>query len=695
VKTCPQCDSGYPDSRTTCPTHGLPLNEIRDLRPGMVVHQSYRIVRKLGQGGMGAVYLAQHILMDEPRALKFLSPELSSDQAFTARFLREVRTLRQIRNRNVVDCGDLESAEDGSLFFSMEFVDGPDLRGLLNVCHPERSAPGPQRQVFVAGVGAESKDLQLHFGALPVELALSIARGIAEGLGAAHAKGMVHRDIKPENILMAKDGGARLPKIADFGIVATKESSTAYTRTGGTLLTMAYAAPEQWRGTAAAELDGRTDFYALGGVLYEMLTGQTVFYAENYEGWARQHQTTPPQPPSALRPELANWLGLDALVLRLLAKDRNQRPKDVAELLGLLDAVRLVPSDAHRETIKEAGKQVEGKHSRQVSLWAWVAAAVVLLAVAFAGSRIFRSKSPAATRSGVSGIPPGLIEEPLPQAQPTIKGGLPPWEEAARASQPTPSSQKTGKAAKKQDIFDQINPTKPQVSNPSVQPQDTAAIESQAEALPSRKRYVEALPLLDDACKAGNRDACAGLGRIYEHALGVSQDYPRAAALFSKACEAGSAVGCSDLGDLYTSGNGVTLDYSRAATLLAKSCDAGYTRSCSNLGTLYATGNGVAKDYSKSAILFTRSCDAGDARGCAFLGVLYVSGDGVAKDYPRAVTLYAKACDAEDAWGCAYLADMYKNGTGVGKDLGKARELYTKACSMGEESACREVERPH
>jgi len=315
MKTCPQCSTGYPDSHITCPTHGVLLNEIRDLKPGMIIHQSYRIIRKLGQGGMGAVYLAQHTLMDEPRALKFLSPELSQDQAFTARFLREVRTLRQIRNHNVVDCGDLEAAEDGSLFFSMEFVDGPDLRGLMH------NTTGP----------------------LPISLALSITRQIAEGLGAAHSKGMVHRDIKPENILMARDGDRWLPKIADFGIVATKESSTAYTRTGGTLLTMAYAAPEQWRGTAAAQLDGRTDLYALGGLLYEMLTGQTAFQAENYEGWAEQHRNTPPQPPSTLRPDLVNWQGLDALVLRLLAKDRNDRPKDVAELLRLLDAVVCLP----------------------------------------------------------------------------------------------------------------------------------------------------------------------------------------------------------------------------------------------------------------------------------------------------------------------------------------------------------------
>src|SRR5580704_7618624 len=278
MKICPQCTTGFSDRETSCPTHGTTLSEIRELKPGMIVHKTYRIVRKLGQGGMGSVYLAEHTLMNEPRALKFLSPELSADQDFTSRFLREVRTLRQVRNMNVVDCGDLESAEDDSLFFAMEFVDGPDLGTFL------RNASQP----------------------FDVALALRFTRNIAEGLGAAHAKGMVHRDIKPENILMARDGESWVPKIADFGIVATRELST-YTQTGALLLTPYYAAPEQWRGMRASELDCRTDLYALGGVLYEMLTGQKALNAHDYHGWAQQHLTIEPRPPSFLRPDLANW----------------------------------------------------------------------------------------------------------------------------------------------------------------------------------------------------------------------------------------------------------------------------------------------------------------------------------------------------------------------------------------------------
>jgi len=321
MKICPQCETGYHDSHDTCPTHGGLLSEIRDLRPGMLIRGTYRIVRKLGKGGMGAVYLAQHTLMDEPRALKFLSQELSEDENFTARFLREVRTLRQVRNRNVVDCGDPERAEDGALFFSMEFVDGPNLRDFL------KTAPKP----------------------FDVPLALNITHGIAEGLGAAHAKGMVHRDIKPENILMLRDRDYWVPKIADFGIVATRESSQ-HTQTGSTLLTMAYAAPEQWMGMRAADLDGRADLYALGGVLFEMLTGQTVFEAESYHGWAQKHLNAQPIAPSSLRPDLVRWRGLDEFVLRLLSKDRNARPSNVAEFLALMTRIDFDPSIPVRTT---------------------------------------------------------------------------------------------------------------------------------------------------------------------------------------------------------------------------------------------------------------------------------------------------------------------------------------------------------
>jgi serine/threonine protein kinase len=663
MKHCPQCDSGYPDSHTTCPLHGVVLNEILDLKPGMVVHQSYRIVRKLGQGGMGAVYLAKHTLMDEPRALKFLSPQLSRDQAFTGRFLREVRTLRQVRNRNVVDCGDLEAAEDGSLFFSMEYVDGPDLRDFLNGFRPDAPDdchPDPQKCCHPERSAAQSKDLRLPFGALPVELAIHIARGIAEGLGAAHGKGMVHRDIKPENILMAREGGAWVPKIADFGIVATKESSSVYTRTGGTLLTMAYAAPEQWRGAPAAELDGRTDLYALGGVLFEMLTGQTPFQAENYEGWARQHQTAPPPPPSTRRPELANQQGLDALVLRLLAKDRSDRPKDAAELLGLLDAMQCLPSDAQRKTavenrISHATKLLQRKVFRQVPRWgrtpliAVLALAIVITGIAFS--------LPSSTISKHAGE--------FDKAHNYIIGG----------------------------IF-----------------RNLACLRDNAEACRVlgiiyrsgngvARDYSHAAELFNKSCDAGDAEGCGLLGYMYDQGTGVEHDPSRAAALYSqkaalflKACNAGDASACEDLGFMHENGDEISRDYSRAAAFYLRACEAGKASDCFDLGFMYDQGTEIARDYPRAAGLYSRACDAGIARACSLLGDMYAVGNGVAEDYAKAAATFSKACYAGDSSGCNELASWYMNGWEIGKDAGMAKQLYEKGCFMGDKDSCNYAE---
>jgi serine/threonine protein kinase len=541
------------------------LIESAEMEPGTLIRGKYRIVRQLGRGGMGTVYLAEHLMLGRLRALKFISKDLSQDPAFLKRFRREALAASELQHPNVAQVVDLDQAEDGNPFIAMEYVEGPDLRHALEA------------------------------GPFPVERALAIARGIALGLGAAHEKGVVHRDVKPENILLAGGNGQpETPKLLDFGIAAMKESATVVSRTHGLMLTPPYAAPEQWKGMSAEEIDGRTDLYALGGVLYLMLTGKTAFQASSSEGWMYQHLQEQPLTPSQLRPELSNWLGLDALVLRLLAKDRKDRPKEATELVGLIDAVQYLPTEVHREIVGEdavpVSKRAEINRLRRLPIWVWLALVLVLLVTSVVAGRIFWPKPPTATRSGVSGVPPGLVEEPLPQnagesvisdsntpttsiAQQSRKGGLAPWKEAAQESQLKLSSQTTGKAAKKPDIFDRVSPATQQVTNQPVQQQDIAAVERQAKALLSQKRFAEALPLFDHACTVGNRDACVALGRIYEQALGVARDYPRAAALFSKACDAGIAPACSNLSDIYAFGaGGVKQDIPRAQELARKAC---------------------------------------------------------------------------------------------------------------------------
>ena len=219
MKTCPLCDTAYPNHHSNCDRDGALLIESRELEPGTVIRGKYRIVRLLGRGGMGTVYLAEHILLGRVRALKFISSELSQDPKFLKRFRHEAQAAIGLRHPNIVQVVDLDQAEDGSPYIAMEYVEGPDLRNAL------------------AG------------GAFPVKRALAIARGVALGLGAAHSKGIIHRDVKPENILLAVGNDVlEIPKLLDFGIASMKESATAISRTRGLMLTPEYAAPEQWKG---------------------------------------------------------------------------------------------------------------------------------------------------------------------------------------------------------------------------------------------------------------------------------------------------------------------------------------------------------------------------------------------------------------------------------------------------------------
>ncbi len=305
MKTCPVCDTDYPDQHNTCPTDGAVLIVSHELAAGSLVRGKYRITRKLGQGGMGVVYQAEHILLGGRVALKFLTGDLGKDPKFIKRFRMEARAAYQLRHPNIVEVTDLDQAEDGNLFIAMEYVEGPSLRAVLD--------EAPAR--------------------LEIARALVLVRGIASGLAEAHKHATVHRDIKPENILLAtsRDGWEQ-PKILDFGIAAMTESVTRTSITRGLMLTPDYAAPEQWEEMPAAEMDGRTDLYAMGCVFYEMLIGQTPFHAHNMEAggvsiWRRR----PGRPASCGR----SWpigLGLDGLTMRLLAKNRDDRPQD-AELL--------------------------------------------------------------------------------------------------------------------------------------------------------------------------------------------------------------------------------------------------------------------------------------------------------------------------------------------------------------------------
>ncbi len=591
MKTCPVCDTPYPDQHVTCPTDGAMLIASRELEPGHIVRNKYRIVRKIGEGGMGVVYLAEHILLGGQIALKFLGADLSSNPQFIKRFRQEARVAYQLRHPNIVEVSDLDQDEEGNLFIAMEFVAGPSLRTVIH------QAEGP----------------------LSVVRTLSIVRGIASGLGAAHARGAIHRDVKPENVLIGTDpNGTEHAKVLDFGIVGMTEGVTSASgpasRTHGLLLTPEYAAPEQWRGMPAAELDGRTDLYALGGIMYEMLTGRTPFKARNLEGWMFQHLQATPDPLDQLRPDLdRDYYGLGALVMKLLARERDDRPSSVIAFLASLDNVgrrptvieppkpipRPLPPDPKLEpepTPKPEPKpepvpKPQPHTARKFLIFVGGLAAVIVLTVVLVQQSRPLTDAPNFSPSG--GDYP--ISEPVSITDSTPNAVI---HFTADGSAPTESSQVytgpfpslvSGTRVRAMAIAEGHKPSN-EVSNTytwdsNVQLPDSvknSPVYDQAEYLYKNKQYVPARSLFTSSCDSGDMRACNYLGYIYAQGLTGARDRDQAHTIWQKACDGGNFSSCASLGTLYQEDN----DTTNARKYFQKACDGGLSQGCSLLQDL-------------------------------------------------------------------------------------------------------------
>lgn len=251
---------------------------------------NFRILEKLGEGGMGIVYKAQDVRLDRFVALKFLPPHLAASEQDKARFIQEAKSAAALNHPNVCSIIDIQE-HDRQLFIVMEFVDGLTLM--------ERK------------------------GSLGVKQAIDIGIQIADGLAVAHEKGIVHRDIKPENIMVRKDG---IVQIMDFGL-AKLAGTTRLTKMGSTVGTLGYMSPEQVQGQ---EADHRSDIFSLGVLLYEMLTGRSPFAGAHESAILYEIVNVDVPPPSSVKPELDP--SLDAIVLECLEKDPTERYQSVAEV---------------------------------------------------------------------------------------------------------------------------------------------------------------------------------------------------------------------------------------------------------------------------------------------------------------------------------------------------------------------------
>jgi serine/threonine-protein kinase len=270
---------------------------------------NYTLTAKLGEGGMGVVYLAEHPVIGRKVAMKAIHPELSRNPEVVSRFVTEAKAVNQIGNEHIVDIHDFGTTPDGEFYFVMEFLQGDALADRL-----KRAAP------------------------LEPARALAIAAQVADALGASHQHGIIHRDLKPENIfLINRSHTTDFVKVLDFGLAKLtqgEEKVTHKTRTGSVMGTPYYMSPEQCEGKP--NIDHRADIYSLGVILFEMLTAKVPFGGEGYGEIIVKHITAPVPPPRAINPLLSP--ALEAIILRALAKPRDQRFQSMEEFAqALLD----------------------------------------------------------------------------------------------------------------------------------------------------------------------------------------------------------------------------------------------------------------------------------------------------------------------------------------------------------------------
>lgn len=276
-----------------------------------VLAERYRIKRRIGEGGMGVVYEAEHVVLEKRVALKVLSPDLSHKKELVERFLREAKAASRIGHENIVDITDFNRTNSGIVFFAMEYLDGKDLATVI-----------------------EDQDC------ISWERAKNIIIQICRALSAAHAKGIIHRDLKPENIFLIEHGGRKdFVKVVDFGIAKITglgEEGRKLTKTGMIFGTPDYMSPEQASGKKP---DHRIDIYALGVILYEMLTGRVPFEADSFMGILTKHMFEEPKLPSERRPDLPAFeipRDVESLIMKAMSKDRESRFHSMSEFAAAI-----------------------------------------------------------------------------------------------------------------------------------------------------------------------------------------------------------------------------------------------------------------------------------------------------------------------------------------------------------------------
>jgi len=315
---CPACQADVADGAKFCTLCGAKLpktqSEGDDPLLGRIFARNFRIEKLLGVGGMGKVYRATQLSLDKPVVLKLLHAHYAHDETLVARFHREARAASRLNHPNSINIIDFGQDDDGTLFMAMEFLHGRDLFTVL-----QTESPVPEDRVA------------------------RIVRQVCSALAEAHNQGVIHRDLKPENIMVEDRPHQKdFVKVLDFGIAKIQDPEGKDTRTltaqGMVCGTPEYMAPEQARGEI---LDARTDVYAIGVLMYQLVTGQLPFQADNAIGIVTKHIVEKPRPLRETAPDRAISPEMEAIVLRCMAKKREERFQNILELSDALEPIAL------------------------------------------------------------------------------------------------------------------------------------------------------------------------------------------------------------------------------------------------------------------------------------------------------------------------------------------------------------------
>jgi len=437
IRRCPDCGAQYGLSATFCPFDGQPLvterwEPVVDTLMGTLVDQRYEVVAAIGEGGMGTVYKVRHAALGRPFAMKVLRRDLASDDKLAARFIQEAKATAAVKHPNVVAITDFGRLPDGRPYFVMELCNGQTLSQALKT-------EGPLDPGRAARIGVK----------------------VARALAAAHEAGVIHRDLKPENVfLIAAASGEVDVRVVDFG-AALIVGGGRMTKTGVVFGTPHYMSPEQASGQA---IDHRADIYALGIILYEMLTGKVPFEADTFMGVLSKHMFVTAAPPSDALGKPGALGALDEVALHAIEKHPDRRYLTMEALARDLDASVRAASDGSIEIAASLG-DVRGSAGASdgssidvpmrpawpfdVSPWALLAVFLVAASVTVFATRSLQRapQGPAPAGSSVAASAPGAPVPATPaSAGPIAPNGSPPAVASAVAS-PIPPAAQPGAAA--------------------------------------------------------------------------------------------------------------------------------------------------------------------------------------------------------------------------------------------------------